>query len=188
MSFLKKAFAAAALFTAFATCATASVVQSAGPVNYTSYGWQNDKLLGFQLAQNTVFISSLSGSSTTYDQGWGGNDFYDNRLYITLMDNGQGLWSDFFAGGARGATFQSYSVSGAKLTDLNTALAGINWSTTPDVQMQVRSSTIGYPGWQLYAENVQFQATSDVPEPASLAILGLGLLGLVAARRNAPKK
>jgi hypothetical protein len=188
MSVLKKAFAAAAIFATFTTCAMASVIQSAGPVNYDSSGWHNDKLIGFQLAKNTTFIDALSGSSTTYDQGWGGNDPGSNQLYITLMDNGNSLWGDHFAGGARGATFQSYSVSSDALTNLNNALAAINWSGSHVVELQVRSSTLGYGGWELHARNVQFQATSEVPEPASLAIVGLGLLGLAAARRKTMKK
>lgn len=190
MSKLSKVVSAVAIFAAFTGTAMAGVVhQSAGPVNYDSWsGWHNDELLGISLAPHTNRIDSLSGSSTTYDQGWGGNDFYGNKLYITLMDNGHSVWSDFFAGGARGATFQPYSISNDHLASLNAALAGIDWSSVQDVQMQVRSSTIGYPGWALHSQGAQFQVTSEVPEPASLAIIGMGLLGLTAARRKAAKK
>lgn len=189
MSLLKKAFVATAIFAAFTTGAMASVVQSAGPVNYDTYGgWHNDELMGFQLATNTVVVDSLTGSSTTFDQGWGGNDFYGNHLYITLVDNGTSVWSDFFAGGARGATFQNYAISSTKLADLNTALAGIDWSSLPKVEMEVRSATFGYPGWTLHSRNAEFSMTSEVPEPASLAIIGVGLLGLVGARRKAKQK
>lgn len=190
MSKLNKIICAFAIFAGLSGTAMASVItQSAGPVNYDSWsGWHNDKLMGLLLTPHTTHVDSLSGSSTTYDQGWGGNDFYGNRLYVTLMDNGQSLWSDFFAGGARGATFQNYSASSVKLASLNDVLASINWSSAPAVEMEVRSSTIGYPGWALHSRGATLQMTSEVPEPASLAIIGMGLLGLTGARRKAAKK
>ena len=182
---LKRTVVAAVLAIAVSASAFASVVQSAGPVDYNSYGgWNNDLLAEVTFAQYTNKVNSLIGSGTAYDQGWGGNDPSSNHIYLGLFSNGTGLWADHFIGGARGLTFQDYSISSIKLDLLNTALTNIDWSSNPDVELQMRSSTIGYGGWQLFARDAQFTVSSEVPEPTTIALLGLGLLGFAASRRK----
>ncbi|MBB4842457.1 hypothetical protein HNP55_000972 [Paucibacter oligotrophus] len=53
--------------------------------------------------------------------------------------------------------------------------------------MDISSFTISAPGQSLYAsvDNLTVSAITAVPEPASVALMGLGVLGLLAFRRRA---
>jgi hypothetical protein len=79
---------------------------------------------------------------------------------------------------------QSYAVSADKLNDLNNLLQNINWSTDPTVSLQLHGNAWAYPGWELHVRNAELSVVSNVPEPTTIALLGLGFLGMGALRRK----
>jgi hypothetical protein len=181
-------------------CAIGGATQSAsaGPVTQTvNASDYNDTAPGNAtdlgdavLARGTAAITALTTTSTLVDQGWGGSA-YTNGIEMVLLDNGTWLWNQFVAGAQHSWTTQTYDITqdSAALNGLDTALAGIDWSTGPTVSLSMYANGWGYPGWALYAQDNAFTVTSDaaLPEPASLAMFGaaLAMLGYAAWRGNA---
>ena len=195
MNFLKKVAIAAAVTTIVGSSAFAApITQSISGLNYDHYsyqGWSDDNFGQINLAQFTTSISSITGSSYTYDQGWGGNASCCNAVNIDLVSGSTVLWQDHFAGGVRSDATdpqQSYAISTAQLTALNNILQSIDWSANPAVSLQLHGDAWAYPGWELHVRNAEFTvastAGSNVPEPATVALLGLGFLGMGALRRK----
>jgi hypothetical protein len=166
--------------------------QTAGPVNFDGYYWLNPgytDLANVTFAQDTTHIDALTSTATVVDQGWGGQDA-DNGLHLLLVDNGNTLWNQIVAGGTHNWTTDTYDISTdpAGLASLDSALAGINWSTDPTVSLDLYANTWGYPGWELHAQDASFSVTSSVPDGgATITMIGAALAGLAAFRRRYAK-
>jgi PEP-CTERM motif len=128
------------------------------------------------LPTNTTAIDDLTTSAYVYDQGWGGQGL-GNGVYMKLLNGSTVLWSYDVAPAYHTAATQTYDLSAdpSQLNLVDTALAGIDWSTDPTVTMDMVAEPVGYPGWELHVSDASFTVTSEVPEPTSLAVLGVAL-------------
>lgn len=182
-----KAFAVSIILAGAAVSASASVVQTTAPAGSYQQGG-NQELGRITFAAGTNHVSNLTSSVTLVDQGWGGQD-PSNGVYVGLYNGNHHLYNLHLAGATHSWTTQTRDFGADDLVELNAFLRGIDQSANSDISMRMFTNSWGYPGWSLTTQNATMTiASSQVPEPASLALFGLAMAGMAAARRRKSAK
>ena len=145
---------------------------------------------GFQFGMNSNSIGSnfffirRNGFGDTFsrkinevDSSFGLNDWMRIQLLVDLSANGgEGLATLRFKNLTDGDT--SFSGAGSTLTNksLNIVSGGDDPTTWDSLLLRVHDGSM--------VDNVSFEGTTVVPEPSTLALLGIGMAGMLGWRRK----
>lgn len=160
------------------------------PASYTeTFTGLSDGPPGPQTFGSGTFAFTAQAPSSLYlSAGFLGTSQIDEALTVTFGAGVKAVGGNFFTVDL-GDTLQSVNVT-VTLSDATT----VSFTPTSFADsfrgfvstVDISSVTVSAPGQSLYAsmDNLTVGTIAAVPEPASWALMGLGVIGLLAARRR----
>jgi len=163
----------------------------------TNGDFSTGNLSGWNATSNVSVVSNGSGYAADLSAGLGANVYttLSQNIYLaagdTLSGWAQWLGHDYLPFNDNGFV----SIGGTNLFTGSIASYG-DFGSSPEIDFNFTAATSGFYTLSAGVENDLdnglaselkvggFAVTNKVPEPASLALLGLGLAGLVASRRR----
>ena len=131
---------------------------------------------GFNALSGTDFLAFNTSSGTGYQERISFSDLQTSvSIYIASVTN-------------QTATLSAYN-RGGRLIDSVSLSPSSAWQQLTVSGSAIGSVVIQGPNQYFALDNLSFvpQSTSSVPEPTTVALLGLGLIGFAASRRKAAK-
>ena len=184
-------YLSASAFAATTYTSSAAFLAQVAPGSYTENfnGWVTDPPTGSLAFSGGGFSYSAFAPSDLYlTAGFLGTSQINEPLTLTFTGgNVTAIGANFFATNINDAlqsvavtvTLSDGTVASLTPTSMSDSYRGFTSNTA------ITSLTIGAPGQSLYAnlDNLTVGITA-VPEPANWALMGLGLAGVIAARRR----
>ena len=160
--------------------------------------YQNNVVWNSQISLLSTMTFNLAPTDTTFyvlAMGGGGQENISGKVNgvniasipVSVSSNITSFLSAYNLGSVTNGTYN------ANLSDVQTAFANATWTSaaptlnTTDIVISQAGFGAGYHFADSTAHLYRFDAISvgvDVPEPAGIALFGLGLLGLAAVRRR----
>jgi hypothetical protein len=160
----------------------AAMTNVLGETSYTSTGFGNHNIVAIVGSTNHLYCAGCNGSflldftSTSVSGANGvfgvGFDFFNagNPSYFAMVTYGDNSTEDLALPNAFSSGLQFWGITSAlEISSIHFGL--INGGITQNGSFGIDNLTIGNPG-------------TNVPEPTSVLLFGLGLLGLCAARKR----
>jgi MYXO-CTERM domain-containing protein len=132
-------------------------------------------------AGETLSLSTFAAPGLTNYSGYG-----FNYLQISGNEGGSSARSSVSSLVINGESESSLAPVGTFLDTFydDNALGAIGWNINGVLNFSTVGTGDERPSWNFSFRSPELLATNDVPEPGSLTLAALGLLGLVAARRR----